>query len=119
MCHGRGPAWPDDTASTAIIGQRQADKAQQLWRDKGNVVSGDIDYRHVFIDMTSVQVQESNFTRAGKTCKAAMGFSFAAGTTDGKNRGKGLRQTWLCSGLLVVLACYCMMLLHCGCVCSS
>lgn len=28
MCVGRGPAWPDDTKSTKIIGQRQADKAQ-------------------------------------------------------------------------------------------
>ena len=34
--------------------------------------------------MTHIEVAESNFTRAGKTCPAAMGFSFAAGTTDGE-----------------------------------
>jgi hypothetical protein len=28
LCHGRGPAYPDDTKSTQIIGQRQADAAQ-------------------------------------------------------------------------------------------
>ena len=45
--------------------------------------AGGISYRHKFIDMTSISVEASNFTRAGKTCPAAMGFSFAAGTTDG------------------------------------
>lgn len=33
--------------------------------------------------MRNITVKESLFTRAGKTCKPAMGFSFAAGTTDG------------------------------------
>jgi len=33
--------------------------------------------------MRNITVQESNFTRAGQTCKPAMGFAFAAGTTDG------------------------------------
>ena len=34
--------------------------------------------------MTHIEVAESNFTRKGRTCPAAMGFSFAAGTTDGE-----------------------------------
>ena len=33
--------------------------------------------------MSAVEVLASNYTRAGFTCKPAMGFSFAAGTTDG------------------------------------
>lgn len=33
--------------------------------------------------MRNIKVVGSNFTRSGKTCKPAMGFSFAAGTTDG------------------------------------
>ena len=33
--------------------------------------------------MSAITVAPSNHTRAGKTCRAAMGFSFAAGTTDG------------------------------------
>ena len=33
--------------------------------------------------MSAITVAPSNYTRAGKTCRAAMGFSFAAGTTDG------------------------------------
>ena len=46
--------------------------------------AGDIDYRHAFLDMSSITVSASNHTRAGATCRAAMGFSFAAGTTDGE-----------------------------------
>lgn len=34
--------------------------------------------------MRNIKVRESNYTRAGKTCPPAMGFSFAAGTTDGE-----------------------------------
>ena len=35
--------------------------------------------------MTNIVVKESPHTRAGRTCPAAMGFSFAAGTTDGES----------------------------------
>jgi hypothetical protein len=232
LCHGRGPAWPDDTASTAIIGQRQAAKAKHLWHlplteprssrvsdvtiianpgvesykgatklatavvgeaeltgeevlDKGVVLSkageritaeagsegaashpaaaaasghygvngvggrgggrvatadlrtrtghnerannikqaqgnlassdsamlldGPVDYRHMFLNMSGLVVAAGPFTRAGVTCPAALGFSFAAGTTDGKGcvaghtgwkRSKG---TWARRiGLLVI-----------------
>ena len=40
----------------------------------------------MFLDMSSIIVEASNFTRAGRTCRAAMGFSFAAGTTDGAHQ---------------------------------
>ena len=45
--------------------------------------AGPIDFRHAFLDMTGIEVREGPNTRAGRTCPAAMGFSFAAGTTDG------------------------------------
>lgn len=45
--------------------------------------TGDVEYRHAYLDMSNVVVEASNYTRAGRTCPAAMGFSFAAGTTDG------------------------------------
>ena len=47
------------------------------------VTTGPVDYRHAFLDMRNLEVMESPYTRGGKTCPAAMGFSFAAGTTDG------------------------------------
>ena len=151
QCIGRGPGWPDNFASTRIIGQAQADKAQELllgggesppakhsqqapsvlsWRlspardgshaarlflsnarpaDSAHVLpvlpagleelDGPIDFRHAFLDMRGIRVAASNFTQAGTTCKPAMGFAFAAGTTDGEpasqpanQRGK---QQWL------------------------
>nr|QOL01216.1 putative extracellular protein TR9_024 [Trebouxia lynnae] len=83
LCIARGPAWPDNFRSNEIIAQRQADKARELLTSASEEVSGPIDFRHAFLDMTNIQVREGPHTRAGRTCPAAMGFSFAAGTTDG------------------------------------
>ena len=47
------------------------------------VVAGPVDARHAYVDMSAVEVAASNWTRAGRTCSPAMGFSFAGGTTDG------------------------------------
>lgn len=46
-------------------------------------VHGNIESMHAFIDMRNVTVRKSRHTRSGRTCKPAMGFAFAAGTTDG------------------------------------
>ena len=64
---------------------RLSDCKGVLYADQhsGLFFAGSVDYRHMFLDMSSVTVEASNFTRAGRTCRAAMGFSFAAGTTDG------------------------------------
>lgn len=85
QCIGRGPAFPNHQKSTRIIGQKQADKAQELLMNKsGRVdIAGPIESRHIFLDMRNLQVEASNFTRCGQTCVPAMGFAFAAGTTDG------------------------------------
>ena len=45
--------------------------------------AGPVESRHAYLDMSNIEVHASNYTRAGRTCKPAMGFSFAAGTTDG------------------------------------
>lgn len=50
---------------------------------QGSELSGPVDYRHAFLDMTDISVAASEWTREGRTCPAAMGNSFAAGTTDG------------------------------------
>ena len=41
--------------------------------------------------MSAVEVAASNWTRAGRTCSPAMGFSFAGGTTDGVPPSGALR----------------------------
>jgi hypothetical protein len=48
MCHGRGPYWPDDQASSAEIGRRQWDKARELYESAQvsegfHVILGDLD----------------------------------------------------------------------------
>lgn len=48
-----------------------------------NLCAGPVEYRHAYVDMSSVVVEASNITRPGSTCRPAMGISFAAGTTDG------------------------------------
>lgn len=84
MCIGRGPAYPDYFASNEIIGRRQFHKALDLWNQSVSTpVTGGIDYRHTYLDMSNLKVEASEWTRGGTTCPAAMGFSFAAGTTDG------------------------------------
>lgn len=55
-------------------------------------IRGPIQYRHAFLDMRGLRVEASDFTRAGRTCKPAMGFAFAAGTTDGGGGAWG----WVC-----------------------
>ncbi|KAL0419021.1 UNVERIFIED_CONTAM: Neutral ceramidase 1 [Sesamum radiatum] len=49
-------------------------------------LNGKIDYRHTFVDFSKLNVtipKEGRGTNVVKTCPAAMGFAFAAGTTDG------------------------------------
>jgi neutral ceramidase len=57
---------------------------QNLWAAPGAAITGSLDYRHTYIDISNMQVQDSQFTAAGSTCPGAMGYSFAAGTTDGE-----------------------------------
>jgi hypothetical protein len=57
---------------------------QELWSAPGHDIAGPIAYNHMFVDMTNVEVAATEFTHAGHTCVGAMGYSFAAGTTDGE-----------------------------------
>ncbi|GAB2258815.1 hypothetical protein Droror1_Dr00014975 [Drosera rotundifolia] len=47
---------------------------------------GKIDYRHAYVDFSKLEVtvpKQRGDNEVVKTCSAAMGFGFAAGTTDG------------------------------------
>lgn len=68
--------------STEIIGRKQYVLASRLSKMRGTVVDGEIRSRHSFIDMSKLSVRISNDTVV-HTCPAALGYSFAAGTTDG------------------------------------
>ncbi|KAJ7121911.1 Neutral/alkaline nonlysosomal ceramidase [Mycena filopes] len=104
-CHGRGPAFAADAygfASNAAIagvqtaavrgvlrGSRSNDENEnELELDDGiggsgmQRVAGAVRSVHVYVDMSRHEFVLANGTKVG-TCPAAMGFSFAGGTTDG------------------------------------
>lgn len=87
-CHGRGP-YPGlndaGTASAYEIGSRQYMGAKALFENASafTPVTGEVVRSlHQFVDLSTFHFQLPNGTEV-KTCPAAMGFSFAAGTSDG------------------------------------
>ncbi len=64
------------------------DIAKQLYDNATEIVSGGIDYRHSYVDMSHVRVN-SEYTdgKAQMTCPGAIGVSMLAGTQDGEGIG--------------------------------
>lgn len=86
LCYGRGPGYPDEFESTRIIGERQFRKAVELFDKATEKLKGKVGSQHAYIDFSSLEVSLPKVGGANevvKTCPAAMGFAFAAGTTDG------------------------------------
>ncbi|KAF3963533.1 hypothetical protein CMV_012086 [Castanea mollissima] len=86
LCFGRGPGYPDEFESTRIIGEKQFKKAVELFDKASEQLKGRVDYRHAYLNFSSLEVslpKVGGGQEVVKTCPAAMGFSFAAGTTDG------------------------------------
>lgn len=79
-------SYPDEFKSTEIIGTKQFKKAVKLFNTATENLKGKVGYQHAYLDFSNLQV---SVPKAGggnevvKTCPAAMGFGFAAGTTDG------------------------------------
>lgn len=79
---------PDDIAQTEANGRAQSDAARAIWAAEGAPVAGRIESRHAWVDMGAFEVRPSKWgaPKGGRTCPGAMGFAFAAGTTDGAPR---------------------------------
>ncbi|XP_055586437.1 neutral ceramidase-like [Uranotaenia lowii] len=87
LCIASGPG-KDMFESTRIIGRRIHAAASELLKSRGGrEIRGPIGYAHQFIDMTKTEVpyfnRTSGQTESVRGCFPAMGYSFAAGTTDG------------------------------------
>jgi neutral ceramidase len=81
---GTGPT-NDEFLNTQIIGRRQYDAASALMGQPGQALTGGVDSRVSYVDMSG-SVVRPEFTGDGKahtTCDAALGASFAAGAEDG------------------------------------
>ncbi|KAJ6259669.1 hypothetical protein Dda_5307 [Drechslerella dactyloides] len=89
-CHGRGPAFrvKDNGASSCYeIGRRQAQGALDLYHslDSGAgtpITGGSVKSFHTFVNLAGYEFQLPNGNIV-HTCHAALGYSFAAGTSDG------------------------------------
>ncbi|MGI0119139.1 neutral/alkaline ceramidase [Zooshikella sp. RANM57] len=78
---------PGNTAekSTKRIGELQFKKARDLVLQSGQKINGNLQYRHLYIDMSKQSVRrEFTSGKMEKTCTAALGYAFAAGTEDGR-----------------------------------
>jgi len=83
-CYAQGPG-VDMFDSTDIIAKRQLEAANYLYNniDKaGTKVNGSVGWVHQYLDMSKAPVQLSDGSST-TTCEPGMGYSFAAGTTDG------------------------------------
>ena len=69
--------------STKIIGELQYKKTRELFNSEQEPVVGSIEYIYQNIDMSHHLFELENGTTF-ETCDAALGNSFAAGTTDGE-----------------------------------
>ncbi|OXB53089.1 hypothetical protein ASZ78_002557 [Callipepla squamata] len=81
MCMAMGPG-TDMFDSTRIIAQNIYLKAKELYASAAQELTGPLHSAHQWANMSDVQVQ-LNATHTVKTCKPALGHSFAAGTIDG------------------------------------
>lgn len=88
-CHARGPFFREDdegTSSCFEIGKRQFEPAKRLYEQlnqspspvRGRMVKS----FHTFHNMSNTRFELPNGTEV-ETCPAALGYSFAAGTSDG------------------------------------
>ncbi|XP_051522645.1 neutral ceramidase-like [Myxocyprinus asiaticus] len=80
-CIAFGPG-EDMFESTRIVGENMFKKAKELYSGAKQELHGPIHGAHQWVNMTDETVQ-FNSTHTGRTCKPALGHSFAAGTTDG------------------------------------
>ncbi|TFK19427.1 ceramidase [Coprinopsis marcescibilis] len=83
-CQGRGPGFQiSDFESNRIIGELQFRGAQRIMESQGRVpVHGAVRSAHAYMAMDKHRFTLPNGTTVS-TCSAALGFSFAGGTTDG------------------------------------
>lgn len=93
FCHGRGPFFreKDNGAKSCFeVGRRQHVASRSLYDDMNrgrgqgalHIRGPPVKAFHVFHDMSDFQFELLNGTEV-RTCPAALGYSFAAGTSDG------------------------------------
>jgi neutral ceramidase len=73
-----------DIQHTLTIGERQYQKAKDLFKTANEPIGEGLDYRHQYLDMENTTVApEFTGGKEEHTCQAALGYAFGAGTSDG------------------------------------
>jgi len=80
LCVASGPG-ANMYDSAQIIGTKQFELAELLYNMANITLTGNVDYRHIYVNMSDVTVNVNGVNHT--TCLPAMGYAFAAGTTDG------------------------------------
>jgi len=85
LCVARGPGGTDIFESTRVIAERQFKVARDLLLEPQSPteLQGPVQFVHQWLDMSQAKVNLEDGSTA-YTCKPALGYSFAAGTTDGQ-----------------------------------
>lgn len=86
QCVALGPGGLDMFLSTKIIGERIAAQAKVVFAGQGEEITGPVKSLHQYMHVPSETVEytyENGTKVQGTGCVPAMGYSFAAGTTDG------------------------------------
>ncbi|RXG73234.1 Neutral ceramidase [Armadillidium vulgare] len=83
LCYASGPG-KDMMENTKNYWRRQFKKAWELYHNASSAIklTGPVQHRMQYIDMANFTFQHPNGTNV-TTCPPALGYSFAAGTTDG------------------------------------
>ncbi|KAI9670477.1 MAG: hypothetical protein M1817_004344 [Caeruleum heppii] len=93
-CHGQGPydaTYDNGAKSCYEIGKKQYETAMDIYEDMisrhhpfpGVPIHGPISFFHSFRDFSNYTFPHPSNGTLVSTCPAALGYSFAAGTTDG------------------------------------
>ena len=78
------PDGTNDFIRMRIIGHRQFENAKDLFENANETLTGNLDYRHTFVDFSDVAIDPEWMDGASgiKTCPPALGFSKIAGSTE-------------------------------------
>lgn len=82
VAYGSIPTGANDSERMQKHGQQQYQQAQVLFDQATEALQGSIDYRHRFIDLSHIEIADQPGKR---TWPAALGLSFAAGSSEDSN----------------------------------
>lgn len=87
--YGQRPDGIADFAHMQKHGRQQFEKARQLFDSASEELTIGLDYRHTCVDLSAIVIDNG---QGARTYPAAIGLSFAAGSTEDSDPGTGLRE---------------------------